>query len=237
MKVFTSKDQLRKAIEDYFNGSNDSDISNWNTSQITNMSRLFENIQQKTVEPITLNWNTSNVRHMDHMFYKCKQDFILNFQRQAVGNECLTALCDTGNVINMCCMFADATNFNQPLHFDTSNVVSMGCMFAGATSFNQPLFFDTSNVIDIEYVFKDAMNFNQPIYFQLFHYRINTDIFENSPMEGQELKYVLEPKYYSKLLLYYVLNKINQDLLYLCDDVETYYVCNTVNDYYDYYDY
>jgi hypothetical protein len=220
MKVFTSNYELRKAIINYFNGSNDSDISNWNTSQITNMSRLFENIQQKTVEPITLNWNTSNVRHMDHMFYKCEQDFILNFQ--------------TGNVINMCCMFADATNFNQPLRFDTSKVLCMSCMFAGATCFNQPLFFDTSNVIDIEYVFMDAMNFNQPIYFQLYHYRINTAIFENSPMEGQESKYVLEPKYYSKLLMYYVLNKINHDLLYLCDDVEEYYVCNNENYYYDY---
>ena len=129
MTVFTSKNQLRKAIEDYFNGSNESDISNWNTSQITDMSGLFIKIKQISVEPITLNWDTSNVTNMENMFYCCYQDFILNFRRQAVGNECLTALCDTGNVENMSCMFCYAINFNQPLNFDTSNVISMRFMF------------------------------------------------------------------------------------------------------------
>ncbi len=129
MTTFTSKDQLRKAIYDYFNGKaeGDLDISNWDTSQITDMSYLFRYIDKISNEPITLNWNTSNVTDMSWMFYGCNQDFILNF--------------NTGNVTDMSYMFYKATNFNQPLHFDTSNVTDMHYMFGYAINFNQPLNF------------------------------------------------------------------------------------------------
>jgi hypothetical protein len=43
-------------------------------------------------------------------------------------------------------------------------------------------------------------------------------------MHGQEEKYILKPEYYKKLLLFYVLNQINAELLYLCDDFEDYYL-------------
>jgi hypothetical protein len=79
-------------------------------------------------------------------------------------------------------------------------------------------------------MFDNAKNFNQPIYFK-YNENLNHEyMYYKTEIEGQESKYVLEPKYYSKLLLYYVLNKINHDLLYLCDDVEEYYVCDDVND-------
>jgi hypothetical protein len=82
MTTFTSKKSLRKAIEAYFNGKaeGDSNISNWDTSQITNMCDLFIGIKQISVEPITLNWNTSNVTDMGGMFANCTQDFILNYK-------------------------------------------------------------------------------------------------------------------------------------------------------------
>ncbi len=210
------------------------------------MSELFEYIKQKTIEPITLNWDTSNVTDMNHMFYACEQDFILNFRRQAVGNECLTALCDTSNVTNMQGMFDEAYTFNQPLNFNTSSVTNMNCMFCHANNYNQPLLFDTSNVKDMSWMFSAAKNFNQPLNFdtravkkmncmfcnatnfnQSIYFQANDkdnyrDIFKNSQMEGQENKYVLEPPFYSKLLLFYTLNQINPELLYLCDDFEDY---------------
>ncbi len=128
MKSFTSKDALRKAVEDYFYGTNNTiDISNWDTSQITDMSGLFKCIRQISTEPIILNWNTSNVKTMNFMFSNCEQDFVLNF--------------DTRNVRKMFAMFCYATNFNQPLHFDTSNVTDMHYMFGYAINFNQPLNF------------------------------------------------------------------------------------------------
>ncbi len=127
--TFISRETLKKTIEDYFNrtegsdcrersslnGTNTTDISNWDTSEITDMSNLFSNIKQISIEPIILNWDTSNVTNMSWMFYNCKQDFILNF--------------NTSNVTNMSNMFYNAINFNQPLNFDTSNVTDMSWMF------------------------------------------------------------------------------------------------------------
>ncbi len=143
------------------------------------------------------------------MFYFCKQDFILNF--------------NTRNVINMSMMFLRATNFNQPLNFDTSNVTNMYNMVRYAIRFNQSLNFDTSNVTDMRQMFYNTKNFNQPIYFQSNNNTNYRNIFSSSLLEGQENKYVLKPQQYSKLLLFYMLNQINQELPYLCDDFEEFY--------------
>ena len=260
MPKFTSKESLKIAIKNYFNGLDTSDISNWDTSEITDMSHLFYGISQLSVEPITLNWNTSNVWNMSWMFCNCKQDFILNFRRHsggcchmaatdhsAVGNECLTALCDTSNVTNMgymflnainfnqplnfnTCnvknmeyMFSGAINFNQPLYFHTSNVINMTAMFYNATNFNQPLHFNTKNIIDICWIFYKATNFDQPIYFQLNDKYEYTEIFKYSPMQGQESKYLLKPAFYNKLFVMYALNQINPELLYLLDEFEEFF--------------
>ena len=317
----STKKELRTAIEDYFYGLREgkTDISNWDTSKITDMSHIFKNTPKLSDEPITLNWDTSNVTNMSWMFECCHQDFILNFRRHsggschtatadhsAVGNECLKefsptgenvqkALCNTGNVTNMSYMFYGAKNFNQPLHFDTSNVTNMSrmfydatsfnqplnfntsnvtnmsfmfyhaisfnkllqinthnvtnmswmfayatsfnqplnfntsnvttmsCMFNHATHFNQPLLFDTSNVKTIECMFYDAFSFNQPIYFQSCNKDFYENIFKNSPMNGQETKYVLKPVFYSKLVLFYMLNQITPELPYLCDEFEEFF--------------
>ncbi len=260
MIKFTSKEQLKTAVINYFNeqAKGDSDISNWDTSEITDMSRLFEYIEQKTVEPITLNWDTSNVTNMRAMFEYCKQDFILNFDtskvtdmsymfncainfnqplnfrrhsgggchtaatdHSAVGNECLTALCDTSNVTNMAYMFTNATHFNQPLNFNTVNVTNMTCMFYCATNFNQPLNFHTHNVKTMTYMFAKAINFNHPIYFQSIE--SNDEIFKNSPMKEQTQKYILTPAYYKKLFVTYALNQVNPELLYLVDEFEEFF--------------
>jgi hypothetical protein len=174
MIKFTSKLQLRKAVQNYFNCQDTSDISNWDTSEITDMSRLFEYIKQISVEPITLNWNTNNVTDMSWMFYDCQQDFILNFDTSNVTNM-FYMFCsaknfnqplnwNTKNVTIMAYMFSNATNFNQPLNWNTQNVTYMNHMFSRATNFNQPLNFNTSNVIDMSAMFYYATNFNQPLH-------------------------------------------------------------------------
>jgi hypothetical protein len=33
----------------------------------------------------------------------------------------------------------------------------------------------------------------------------------------------LEPQFYNKLMLFYILNKINPELLYLCDEFEEFF--------------
>ena len=47
---------------------------------------------------------------------------------------------DVSNVTDMSGLFADATDFDEPLNdWDVSNVTDMSYMFYRATSFNQPL--------------------------------------------------------------------------------------------------
>ena len=72
-------------------------------------------------------------------------------------------------------------------------------------------------------MFYKAVNYNQPIYFKLNNDIYIYDIFKNSPMAGQESKYVLEPSNYYKLILFTLLNKINETLPYLCDEFDEFY--------------
>ncbi len=80
MISFTSKDQLKTAIEDYFNGSNNTyKISNWDTSQITDMSYMF---YKATNFNQPLHFDTSNVTDMHYMFgYAINFNQPLNFRR------------------------------------------------------------------------------------------------------------------------------------------------------------
>jgi hypothetical protein len=96
------------------------DLTYWDTSNVKNMSRLFEG-GKFIVSGIT-NWNTCKVTDMSYMF---KDNKSFN----------IPLLWNTGNVTNMEEMFRGATHFNQPLFWDTSKVTNMRRMFFDATSF------------------------------------------------------------------------------------------------------
>ncbi len=233
MRIYKTKDELRTAIVNYFYGIDyEEDIECCDTSQITDMSELFMNIKHMTTRQFVLNWNTSNVTNMSGMFKNCTQSFILNFDTSNVTdmsnmfyqakyyNQPLNF--DTRNVINMSHMFYNATNFNQPLNFDTRNVTNMSAMFMGANSFNQPLYFDTHNVKNVLLIFCRAKEYNHPIYF-INNYKHNILLFSNPALLGQEQKYLLSARHYYKLLLFYILNIINSELLLFCDRCEEFY--------------
>ena len=116
-------------------------ISMWNTSNITDMSNLF---QDKTTFNDNINdWNVSNVTNMSGMFSSAN-DF----------NQPLYKW-NTSNVTNMSRMFRYATNFNQDISsWNVSNVTDMNGMFENATSFNQNISsWDVSNVTDFNNMF------------------------------------------------------------------------------------
>ena len=129
-------------------------IGEWNTSQITDMSYLFNNATGFN-ENIS-DWNTSNVTNMNHMFTHTK-DF-----NRPVGNW------DTSKVTNMRRMFAGCWYFNQDIrNWDTSKVTDMNGMFY-STDFNYPINttgnkWNTSNVTDMASMFQYAPYFNQNI--------------------------------------------------------------------------
>ena len=130
-----------------FNG----DISSWDTTNVTNMSAMF-GFATAFNQPLN-DWDTSKVENMSVMFY-----------RASVFNQPLNDW-DTGNVINMSYMFDNATTFNQPLNdWEVGNVTNMYAMFGFATAFNQPLNdWDTGNVINMSDMFNNATTFNQPL--------------------------------------------------------------------------
>ena len=126
------------------------DLSNFNTSNMTNMSSMFYNMRNLTSLDLS-NFNTSNVVDMEDMFS---------------GMSSLTSLSlsnfDTSNVVDMEGMFSgmsSLTSLNLS-SFDTSKVTNMRYMFhdmSSLTSLNLSNF-DTSKVINMEAMFRDIRN-------------------------------------------------------------------------------
>ena len=101
-------------------------ISTWNTSRVSDMSKLFEH--QRAFNDDIGTWDTSGVTSMEWMFMGASSF------NQPIGNW------RVDKVTNMSSMFHGAKSFNQPLNdWRVDNVTSMGSMFYSASAFNQPL--------------------------------------------------------------------------------------------------
>ena len=105
---FTNK-TLRRAVKDYLAGGDRKkrivekygEISNWDTSRVTDMRWMFKNAESFD-QPLN-NWDVSNVTNMWSMF-----DGASSFN-QPLNNW------DVSNA-DMDSMFYEASSFNQPLH-------------------------------------------------------------------------------------------------------------------------
>jgi surface protein len=126
-------------------------VSEWNTSKVTNMDKLFKD-DTLFNQPIG-GWNTSKVTTMRQMF-RGAEAF-----NQAIGSW------DTSNVISMYKTFRAAVHFNQDIGgWDTSRVTTMNGMFYEAYDFNQDIGkWITRHVTDMEQMFENAESFNQDI--------------------------------------------------------------------------
>lgn len=126
-------------------------ISNWDTSYVTDMSNLFLNA--RNLNPPIGEWDVSNVITMENMFNGA------NVFDQAIGQW------NVGNVTNMRGMFDHAHSFNQDIgQWDVSKVTTMNGMFYSATVFNQAIGkWDVSHVTDMHSMFCGAVAFNQDI--------------------------------------------------------------------------
>ena len=87
-------------------------ISDWDTSNVKNMSFLFSN--KRTFNEDISNWNVSKVEDMNNMFYEA-ENFNQDISQWKVFNVC-----------NMKRMFKSATLFNQNIgKWDVSKVTNM----------------------------------------------------------------------------------------------------------------
>ena len=125
-------------------------ISYWNVSNVTDMSRMFCGCESlKSVGDIS-NWDVSSVENTSNMFYDCKKlKSVVDISKW-----------DVSSVTNMSFMFCDCNNFNQNLsNWDVSSVTDMTYLFLNCKSFNKDI--SKWNVSNVRYNL--AMFYNCPI--------------------------------------------------------------------------
>ena len=126
------------------------DLSNFDTSQVTDMSNMFYGMSNLTTLNLS-NFDTSKVINMGSMFYGMSNLTSLNLSSF-----------DTSQVTYMYFMFYGMSNLTtlNLSNFDTSKVINMGSMFYGMsnlTSLNLSSF-DTSKVWNMRYMFYNMRN-------------------------------------------------------------------------------
>ena len=141
--------QYLDTLGNWFNNIRDIDLSNFDTSRVTDMNYMFWNMHSLTSLNLS-NFNTSKVTNMSSMFYNMR-----NLTSLDLSNF------DTSNVTNMKAMFHNSwslTSLNLS-NFDTSKVKYMESMFdnTGLTSLNLSNF-DTSNVTNMRRMFAFMRN-------------------------------------------------------------------------------
>ncbi|WFQ90972.1 hypothetical protein MFERI13461_00405 [Mycoplasma feriruminatoris] len=139
------------------------DLDKWNTSNVTDMSFMFRSASAFNGK--ISNWNTSKVDTMSYMFSGTTK-FNQDINTKIIKDKNKTSLSwNVSNVTKMQSMFESATSFNSELHnWDTSKVTAMRDMFKDATSFNKNISnFDINQVRDFTNMFKGATAFNQDI--------------------------------------------------------------------------
>ncbi len=151
------------------------DLSNLDTSSVTNMSGMFSDCNSLTELNLS-NFDTSKVTDMSYMFRDCRgltELNISNFDTSRVTDmNVMFAYCnsltelnisnfDTSNVTNMSSMFGDCHGLTELdlSNFDTSKVRAMVGMFfgcSGLTEITVGCNWTTENVINAIYMFYGA---------------------------------------------------------------------------------
>ena len=170
-KVYLNKDSSRMFSR--MSNLTSLNISNLDTSQVTNMNSMFYGMSSLTSLNLS-NFNTSNVTDMREMFFGTRSLASLNLSNFDTSNVTdmsfmffssskLTSLnlsnFNTSKVIDMSYMFSvmsSLTSLNLS-NFDTSKVINMECMFyvmSSLTSLNLSNF-DTSKVINMSAMFRE----------------------------------------------------------------------------------
>ena len=120
-----------------------------NTSEITDMSHLFDDIENRNFD--VSKWDVSNVENMSHMFYGYSK-----FEGKGLENW------NVGNVTNMSYMFYYCENFDCDLYdWNVSNVTDMKGMFTWCNNFTGKGLenWDVSNVKYMTSMFANCISF------------------------------------------------------------------------------
>ena len=199
------------------------DLSNFDTSQVTNMSYMFDGMRNLTTLNLS-NFDTSRVTDMQYMFSYASNLTSLNLSNfdtskvtnmrymfYGMSNLAILNLSsfDTSKVTNMNAMFYDVHSLItlNLSNFDTSKVTNMSYMFYGMrnlTTLNLSSF-DTSKVTDMEAMFANMSSLIS----------LNLSNFDTSKVTSMGRIFFLEDKDIpkDKLERIYVNNDFNTDKL------------------------
>ena len=155
-KVYLNADSSRMFwYSEYYDGQKiknilDIDLSNFDTSKVTNMRGMFLDMSKLTTLNLS-NFDTSQVTDMDHMFTAMRSLTTLNLSNF-----------DTSKVTDMSYMFFSMPNLTtlNLSSFDTSKVTDMNAMFSGMSSLTTLNLsnFDTSKVTNMSSMFSGMSN-------------------------------------------------------------------------------
>jgi len=148
---------LREAVDMWKNGYSDGanstygDISRWDTSLVTEMSYMFEDVDNFNGD--ISDWDVSSVTNMNNMF------------RHADNFNSDISDWDVSSVTDMGAIFYDADNFSVDISgWNVSSVTNMDSMFGNTDSFNGDISdWDVSSVTSMRYMFGNTDSFNGDI--------------------------------------------------------------------------
>lgn len=126
-----------------FSSLKEVDLSNLDTSKVTNMREMFYDCESLTSLDLS-KWDTSKVTDMSYMFYMCGS--LANIDANKLN---------TANVTDMSYMFQDCSSLDglDISKWDIGKVTNMKYMFCGCTSLTNIGVLDTSNVNNVEGLF------------------------------------------------------------------------------------
>ena len=142
-------------------------LSNWNTSEITDMNAAFSfdrlrggagcNLLEADIDRISPDlslWETSSVTNFDYMF-----DGLKAFEGKGLR------FWDTSSGVSFDFMFFDCLKFVESISFwNVERATSMKGMFDGAKTFGSDISnWIVSSVTDMELMFRGAIAFNKPL--------------------------------------------------------------------------
>ena len=123
-----TKDELKEIIKDTFEHKQ-YDLNFIDTSEITDMSKLFTNCKY---DFDISDWDVSNVTDMNHMFYDCEKF------------NCDLSKWNVSKVVNMFSTFSSCKKFEGKglENWNVSNVIDMRGMFKGCNRLTIPYWYD-----------------------------------------------------------------------------------------------
>ncbi|MBO5003713.1 MAG: BspA family leucine-rich repeat surface protein [Clostridia bacterium] len=146
------------------------DVSEWNVSNVEDMSKAFENLEYFNGD--LSNWDVSNVRYMTYTFSYCK-----SFEGKGLENWNITdKLQILDSTFNNCYKFnADISNW------DVHNVSVFKETFLKCIEFNQPIGkWNIENGVNLTRMMQYCSIFNQ----DLTNWRLNLNVIRNRMFTG-----------------------------------------------------